>query len=179
MVSDFHKVIGKEIREQSLEMWVGKPDVILAYVGGGSLAIGMFHEFLQDPEVKHIGVQISGRFKHKHHGNFWKDLSTLKDGEPGLIHGALTYILMDDEDNYIHDIQISDPRLNLSRSGFRTLLLKRHREGGVRMLKEERIKLHVRTAHVVTYLNKLCPTLADGFKIVIGCKWYLSTDVDD
>nr|KAJ0197412.1 hypothetical protein LSAT_V11C700384960 [Lactuca sativa] len=102
MVSDFHKVIGKEIREQSLEMWGDKPGVILTYVGGGSLAIGMFHEFLQDPKVKIIRVQ--------HHGNFWKDLSTLKDEKSRLIHGALTYILMNDEGNYIHDTQISNPR---------------------------------------------------------------------
>ena len=60
MVRDFHAVIGKEARAQSLEKWGGKPDVLVACVGGGSNAMGLFHEFIDDEDVRIIGVEAAG-----------------------------------------------------------------------------------------------------------------------
>ncbi len=54
---DFHAVIGRETRRQALEMWGGKPDVLVACVGGGSNAMGLFNEFVEDREVRLVGVE--------------------------------------------------------------------------------------------------------------------------
>lgn len=56
MVREFQSVIGKEVREQCLEKWNGKPDVLVACIGGGSNAIGLFHEFVEDQDVRLIGA---------------------------------------------------------------------------------------------------------------------------
>ncbi|MBA0754079.1 hypothetical protein Gogos_022313, partial [Gossypium gossypioides] len=60
MVREFHAVIGKETRKQALEKWGGKPDVLVACVGGGSNAMGLFHEFVNDKDVRLIGVEAAG-----------------------------------------------------------------------------------------------------------------------
>ncbi|KAL0306398.1 UNVERIFIED_CONTAM: Tryptophan synthase beta chain 2, chloroplastic [Sesamum radiatum] len=60
MVREFHAVIGKETRKQALEKWGGKPDVLVACVGGGSNAMGLFHEFVDDKDVRLIGVEAAG-----------------------------------------------------------------------------------------------------------------------
>ncbi|KAF3778126.1 Tryptophan synthase beta chain 2 [Nymphaea thermarum] len=60
MVREVHAVIGKETRRQAMEEWGGKPDVLVACVGGGSNAMGLFHEFIEDPDVRLIGVEAAG-----------------------------------------------------------------------------------------------------------------------
>ncbi|KAK7260173.1 hypothetical protein RIF29_25993 [Crotalaria pallida] len=60
MVREFQSVIGKETRKQALRKWGGKPDVVVACVGSGSNALGMFHEFIQDKDVRLIGVEAAG-----------------------------------------------------------------------------------------------------------------------
>ncbi|GFZ04905.1 tryptophan synthase beta-subunit 1 [Actinidia rufa] len=60
MVREFHAVIGKETRKQALEKWGGKPDILVACVGGGSNAMGLFHEFVDDDDVRLIGVEAAG-----------------------------------------------------------------------------------------------------------------------
>jgi tryptophan synthase beta chain len=60
MVRKFHAVIGKETRRQAMEKWGGKPDVLLACVGGGSNAMGLFHEFFGDSDVRLVGVEAAG-----------------------------------------------------------------------------------------------------------------------
>lgn len=60
MVRDFHSMIGKEVREQAMEKWGGKPDILIACVGGGSNAMGLFHEFVNDEDVRLIGVEAGG-----------------------------------------------------------------------------------------------------------------------
>ncbi|MBA0877488.1 hypothetical protein Goshw_023632, partial [Gossypium schwendimanii] len=73
MVREFHAVIGKETRKQSLEKWGGKPDVLVACVGGGSNAMGLFHEFVNDKDVRLIGVEAAGfgLDSDKHAGNLF------------------------------------------------------------------------------------------------------------
>jgi len=90
MVRDFQSVIGREAREQILDIEGRLPDYLVACVGGGSNAIGLFHEFLND-DVKMIAVEPAGKsFKDGDHA------ATLKLGKPGKIHGMFTYLLQDD-----------------------------------------------------------------------------------
>ncbi len=91
MVRDFQSIVGREAREQILQVENRLPDYLMACVGGGSNAIGLFHEFL-DTEVKMIGVEPSGKsFKPGDHA------ATLTLGKPGQIHGMFTYLLQDEK----------------------------------------------------------------------------------
>jgi len=92
MVRDFQSIVGKEAREQILEKENRLPDYLIACVGGGSNAIGLFNEFLNDTEVKMIGVEPAGKsFKPGEHA------ATLTLGKPGAIHGMMTYLLQDEK----------------------------------------------------------------------------------
>ena len=92
MVRDFQSVIGRETREQSLEAEGRLPDACIACVGGGSNAIGMFHPFIQDPEVRLIGVEPGGRGP-----NPGDHAATLTFGKPGVLHGFSSYLLQDEQ----------------------------------------------------------------------------------
>ena len=97
MVRDFQAVIGTETRAQMLEAEGRLPDAVVACVGGGSNAIGMFHPFLNDEGVRLVGVEASG------HGlNTAKHAASLRGGRPGVLHGNRTYLLQD-EDGQITD----------------------------------------------------------------------------
>ncbi|MDB5465317.1 MAG: trpB, partial [Phenylobacterium sp.] len=92
MVRDFQAVIGKESREQILEMEGRLPDAVVACVGGGSNAIGLFHPFLNDETVKIIGVEASG-----HGMDTDKHAAAINGGRPGVLHGNKTYLIQDAE----------------------------------------------------------------------------------
>ena len=90
LVRDFQSVIGKEARAQMLARTGKLPDLLLAAVGGGSNAIGLFHPFLDDPTVKMIGIEAAG------HGiDSGKHAASLTGGAPGVLHGNKTYLLQD------------------------------------------------------------------------------------
>ncbi|MBA4791555.1 MAG: tryptophan synthase subunit beta [Rhizobiales bacterium] len=92
MVRDFQSIIGKETRAQLLEQEGRGPDSLIAAVGGGSNAIGLFHEFLDDPEVEIFGVEAAG------HGiASGQHAASITGGRPGVLHGNRTYLLMDDD----------------------------------------------------------------------------------
>jgi tryptophan synthase beta chain len=91
MVRDFQAVIGKEAREQVLEMEGRLPDAVVACVGGGSNAIGLFHPFLNDEGVKIIGVEAAGEGMSARHA------AAINGGRPGVLHGNKTYLLQDAE----------------------------------------------------------------------------------
>ncbi|GGA38678.1 tryptophan synthase beta chain [Kroppenstedtia guangzhouensis] len=91
MVRNFQRVIGDETRSQILEREGRLPDEVVACVGGGSNAIGMFTAFLEDPSVRLHGVEAAGEgVTTDHHA------ATLTMGSPGVIHGSLTYVLQDE-----------------------------------------------------------------------------------
>jgi tryptophan synthase beta chain len=91
MVREFQRVIGHEARAQILEQLSRLPDAVVACVGGGSNAIGLFADFLDD-EVRLIGVEAAGKgLDGQSHG------ATLLRGRPGILHGAETYVLQDDD----------------------------------------------------------------------------------
>ena len=92
MVRDFHSVIGNESREQMLELTGRLPDAVAACVGGGSNAIGIFHAFLDDPEVQLWGFEAAGDgVDTPFHA------ATLSKGVPGVLHGAMSYMLQDED----------------------------------------------------------------------------------
>ena len=92
LVRDFQSVIGKETREQMMKAEGRLPDMLLAAVGGGSNAIGLFHPFLDDPEVEMIGVEAAGLGIES-----GKHAASLTGGRPGILHGNKTYLLQDED----------------------------------------------------------------------------------
>jgi tryptophan synthase beta chain len=91
MVRDFHCVMGRETREQMIEQEGRLPDALVACVGGGSNAIGLFHPFLDDAGVKMYGVEAGGEgLQTGHHG------APLSAGRPGVLHGNRTYLMSDE-----------------------------------------------------------------------------------
>jgi len=92
MVRDFQSIIGKEIKEQSLQIEKRLPDAVVACVGGGSNAMGSFYPFINDTSVRLIGVEPAGRGLD---GN--EHAATLAKGKPGVLHGMKTYVLQDDD----------------------------------------------------------------------------------
>lgn len=91
MVRDFQSVIGKEVREQFADRYGGLPDTLVACIGGGSNALGLFHPFLDDPDVKLIGVEAGG-----HGVASGEHAASLTGGTPGILHGMSSYFLQDD-----------------------------------------------------------------------------------
>ncbi|MFT0179244.1 tryptophan synthase subunit beta [Pseudomonas benzopyrenica] len=102
MVRDFQAVIGRETRAQILEKEGRLPDSLIACVGGGSNAMGLFHEFLDDQDVAIIGVEAGG-----HGVDTDKHASSLNGGVPGVLHGNRTFLLQDDDGQIIDAHSIS------------------------------------------------------------------------
>lgn len=102
MVRDFHSVIGKEARAQMLDEFGFLPDALAACVGGGSNAIGLFHAFLDDKEVELYGFEAAGEGM-----NTDKHAATLNFGKPGVLHGAKSYMLQDEDGQTMESHSIS------------------------------------------------------------------------
>jgi tryptophan synthase beta chain len=92
MVRDFQSVIGNETREQMIEREGRLPDTLVAAIGGGSNAMGLFHPFLDEPDIEIYGVEAegSGLSSGRH-------AASISGGRPGILHGNRTYLLMDDD----------------------------------------------------------------------------------
>jgi tryptophan synthase beta chain len=102
MVREFQCVIGRETREQMIAAEGRIPDSLVACIGGGSNAMGLFHPFLDDPDVKIWGVEAAG------HGlNTDKHAASLTGGRPGVLHGNRTYLLQDDDGQILEAHSIS------------------------------------------------------------------------
>ena len=102
MVRDFQSVIGREAREQMLERIGRLPDAAVACIGGGSNAMGLFHPFLEDENVRLIGVEAAGK------GLDTPDhAASLNGGEPGILHGNRTYLLQDEDGQIVEGHSIS------------------------------------------------------------------------
>nr|WP_315384903.1 tryptophan synthase subunit beta [uncultured Sphingomonas sp.] len=91
LVRDFQSVIGREAREQMLKRTGKLPDLLVAAIGGGSNAIGLFHPFLDDADVQMLGVEAAGEGLEKRHA------ASLAGGSPGILHGNRTYLLQDED----------------------------------------------------------------------------------
>jgi tryptophan synthase beta chain len=105
MVRDFQKIIGEEARQQLLDEVGRLPDAVIACVGGGSNAIGMFDAFLDDENVKLYGVEAAGDGVDTP-----KHAASIERGRPGILHGAKTYVLQDEDGQTLESHSISAGR---------------------------------------------------------------------
>ena len=92
MVRDFQAVIGEETKEQSLAQFGRLPDVVVACVGGGSNAAGIFHPFINEKAVELVGVEAGGRARQ-----YGEHAATISYGQPGVLHGTFSYVLQDED----------------------------------------------------------------------------------
>ena len=102
MVRDFHRIIGVEARAQVLELTGKLPDAVLACVGGGSNAIGIFHPFIDDVEVALIGLEAGGDGV-----STGRHAATITGGTPGVLHGTRSYVLQDENGQTVESHSIS------------------------------------------------------------------------
>jgi tryptophan synthase beta chain len=102
MVRDFHKIIGEEARAQVLELTGSLPDAVTACVGGGSNAMGIFHAFLDDPDVALYGYEAAGDG-----ADTPRHAATITKGRPGVLHGARSYLLQDEDGQTVESHSIS------------------------------------------------------------------------
>lgn len=184
MVRDFHAIIGQETRRQCQELWDGLPDVLLACVGGGSNAMGLFYEFVNDASVRMIGVEAAGEGVTSA-----KHAATLTQGKVGVLHGAMSYLLQDDdgqvteahsisagldypgvgpEHSYLKDTGRAEYYSVTDDEAMQAFQLVSCLEGIIPALE---------TAHAFAYLDTLCPQLPDGATVVINCSGRGDKDV--
>ncbi|HPF79935.1 tryptophan synthase subunit beta [Nostocoides australiense] len=102
MVRDFHKIIGIEARQQVLELTGRLPDAVIACVGGGSNAMGIFHRFVEDEGVRLIGVEAGGEGVES-----GRHAARFASAEPGVLHGAMSYLMQDDDGQTLESHSVS------------------------------------------------------------------------
>ncbi|MEO0961797.1 MAG: pyridoxal-phosphate dependent enzyme, partial [Pseudomonadota bacterium] len=103
LVRDFQSIIGKEVRSQMMEREGRLPDSLIACIGGGSNAMGLFYEFLDEPDVDIYGVEAAGHGLDKP----GEHAASLTGGSPGVLHGNRTYLLQDEDGQIIEGHSIS------------------------------------------------------------------------
>ena len=165
LVRDFQSVIGKEAREQIVDMAGRLPDYVVACVGGGSNAIGIFSGFMNDPEVGLVGVEAAGEGLDGRHA------ATMSKGRPGVLHGSLSYLLQDEHGQVIEAHSISagldypgvGPEHSYLKDTERASYVSSTDEealSGFRLLSRlEGIIPALEPAHAIGYMMKWVPTL--------------------
>lgn len=184
MVRDFHAVIGEETRAQAQEKWGGLPDILMACVGGGSNAMGLFHEFVKEPSVQLIGVEAAGEGV-----NTGKHAATLTKGQVGVLHGAMSYLLQDDDGQVVEPYSISagldypgvgpehSYMKDIGRAEYYSVTDTEAVEAFQRLSKLEGIIPALETAHAIAYLETLCPQVSGSPRIIINCSGRGDKDV--
>ncbi|MTJ53031.1 tryptophan synthase subunit beta [Anabaena sp. UHCC 0253] len=184
MVRDFHAVIGEETRVQAMEKWGGLPDILMACVGGGSNAMGLFHEFVKESSVRLIGVEAAGEGV-----NTGKHAATLTKGQVGVLHGSMSYLLQDDDGQVIEPHSISagldypgvgpehSYMKDIGRAEYYSVTDAEALEAFQRLSKLEGIIPALETSHAIAYLETLCPQLSGSPKIIINCSGRGDKDV--
>jgi len=176
IVRDFQAIIGEETRAQCQEKWGGLPDILLACVGGGSNAMGLFHEFVKEPTVRMIGIEAAGEGVET-----GKHAATLTAGRVGVLHGAMSYLLQDEDGQVIEPHSIS-AGLDYPGVGPEHSYLKdegraeyygitdQQALAGLQLVSRlEGIIPALETSHAIAYLDILCPELSGSPRIVINC----------
>jgi tryptophan synthase beta chain len=176
MVRDFQSVIGNETREQIMEMEGRLPDAIVACIGGGSNAIGIFHPFLDDRQVAIFGVEAGGHGLDVENGH----AASMSGGRPGVLHGNRTYLLQDADGQILEGHSISagldypgvGPEHSwLKDSGRVSYVPATDNEAldAFQLLtKIEGIIPALESAHALAYVAKLAPTMAKDKIIVVN-----------
>jgi tryptophan synthase beta chain len=175
LVRDFQSVIGRETREQIMKVEGRLPDMLVACVGGGSNAIGLFHPFLDDPDVEMIGVEAAGEGV-----TTGRHASSLAGGTPGVLHGNRTYLLQDDDGQITEAHSISAgldyPGIGPEHSWLHEIGRARYipvtdaeaLESFQRLAKLEGIIPALETAHALSAIEKIAPTMGKDKIIVLN-----------
>ena len=185
IVRDFHSVIGEETKKQCLESFGKMPDILLACVGGGSNAMGLFHPFVNDKNVRLIGVEAAGSGI-----NTDKHAATITKGTVGILHGSMSLLLQNNEGqvqeahsisagldypgvgpehSFLKDVGRAEYGAVTDIEALRALKLVSELEGIIPALE---------TAHAFAWLEKLCPSLNENSEIVINCSGRGDKDVN-
>ena len=185
LVRDFHAVIGEETKQQCKKAFGRSPDILLACVGGGSNAMGLFHPFVEDKNVRMIGVEAAGDGIET-----GRHAATMTEGRIGVLHGAMSLLLQDKdgqveeahsisagldypgvgpEHSYLKEIGRAEYAAVTDNEALKALQLVSQLEGIIPALE---------TAHAFAYLEKLCPTLNQNSEIVINCSGRGDKDVN-
>ena len=174
MVRDFQSIMGEETREQILEREGRLPDTLVACVGGGSNALGLFHPFLDDKSVAMVGVEAAGEGLNKRHA------ASLKGGTPGILHGNRTFLLQS-ADGQIQDAHSISAGLDypgigpehawlsdIGRVSYAAITDDEALEAFHTLCRVEGIIPALETAHAIAYVMKVAPTLPQDHLIVIN-----------
>ncbi|HEY8415193.1 MAG TPA: tryptophan synthase subunit beta, partial [Thermaerobacter sp.] len=174
IVRDFQAVIGREARAQVLEREGRLPDVLVACVGGGSNAMGLFHAFVDDPGVQLIGVEAGGKGVAS-----GLHAAALTAGRPGILHGALSYLLQDEDGQVLpaHSVSagldypgVGPEHAYLQATGrarYETVTDEEALEAFELLARTEGIIPALESAHAVAYLRRLLPGLPAGSVVVV------------
>jgi len=185
MVRDFHAIIGEETRAQCQEKFGGLPDILMACVGGGSNAMGLFHEFVNEPTVRMVGIEAAGSGVAS-----GKHAATLTEGRVGVLHGAMSYLLQDSEGQVIEAHSISagldypgvGPEHSFlkdeGRAEYYSVTDQEALDAFQRVSRLEGIIPALETAHAFAYLETLCPQLSGNPRIVINSSGRGDKDVN-
>ncbi len=185
LVRDFHAVIGEETKRQCAEAFGKLPDVLLACVGGGSNAMGLFHPFIEDKSVRMIGVEAAGEgIKTGKHA------ATITEGSIGVLHGAMSLLLQNQEGqvqeahsisagldypgvgpehSYLKEIGRAEYVAVTDEQALTALQLVSELEGIIPALE---------TSHAFAWLDILCPSLKQDHEIIINCSGRGDKDVN-
>jgi tryptophan synthase beta chain len=175
IVRDFQSVIGTETKAQCLETLGGLPNYVIACVGGGSNAAGIFHPFVEDKSVRMIGVEAGGRG-----GSLGQHAASLGSGKPGVLHGSLSYVLQDD-DGQTADVHSCSAGLDYPGVGpehaywkdsgrvqYVPITDEEALKGFELLAKLEGILPALESSHAIAQAAKLAPTLSKDQVIVIN-----------
>ena len=175
LVRDFQSIIGREAREQCLKQTGRLPDALVACVGGGSNAIGLFHPFLNDDSLAMYGVEAAG------HGlDSGSHAAPLNGGRPGVLHGNRTYLMEDDNGQIIETHSVSAgldyPGVGPEHSWLKDIgrvnyvgIDDQDALAGFRLLTQiEGIIPALESSHAIAYAQKLAPTMAKDKIIIIN-----------
>lgn len=175
MVRDFQKVIGEEVKAQMLEKEGRLPDILMACVGGGSNAMGLFYDFIPDTQVQLIGVEAAGRGV-----NTAETAATIARGKPGIFHGMESYFLQD-QDGQIAPVYSISAGLDYPGIGPEHAdLYDKGRAQYVSITDDEAVEAFeylsrtegiipaIESAHAVAYAMKLAPTLPKEKLLVVN-----------
>jgi len=175
MVRNFHRIIGDETKRQLMEMEGCLPDYLIACVGGGSNAMGIFYPFIND-DVHIIGIEAGGLGV-----NSGQTAATLTKGRPGVLHGSMSYLLHDQEGQielahsisagldypgigpehaYLHDTKRVEYRAVTDAQALEAVSLLSRMEGIIPALE---------TAHAFAWLEELMPTTSPDEIVVLNC----------
>ncbi|MGB7565007.1 MAG: tryptophan synthase subunit beta [Prochlorococcaceae cyanobacterium] len=185
LVRDFHAVIGVEAKRQCTEAFGRLPDVLLACVGGGSNAMGLFHAFVGDTSVRLIGVEAAGEGVAS-----GRHAATITEGRVGVLHGAMSLLLQDNEGQVqeAHSISagLDYPGVGpehsylreIGRAEYAAVTDQQALDALQRVSRLEGIIPALETAHAFAWLEQLCPTLAPGTEVVINLSGRGDKDVN-